>query len=76
MQQNAKKCYIVVVKHQAGQGGQNIPKYNVGEPISSYGIEWCSFIQNPYIDDIVFSNQTLYFRLRPHRQKVGNGPAP
>ena len=29
-----------------------------------------------YIDDIVFSNQTLYFQLRPHRQKVGNAPPP
>ena len=71
-----EKGCIVVVKHQAEHGGQKCPKYNAGEPISSCGIEWCSFSQNPYIDDIAFSKQTLYVRLRPHRQKVGNGPPP
>ena len=71
-----KKSCIVVVKRQAEQGGQKRPKYNVGEPISSYGIEWCSFSQNPFIDDIAFSKQTLYIRLRPHRQKLENGPPP
>ena len=28
------------------------------------------------IDEIVFSNQTLYFRLRPLRQVLGNGHDP
>ena len=72
--QKKKRC-IVVIKHQE-YGGQNVPKYSVAEPTSSYGIEWCSFSQNPYIDDIVFSKHTLYVRLRPHRQKVGHGPPP
>ena len=71
-----KKCCTAVVKLQAEHGGQKRSKHNVREPISAYGIEWCSFRQNPYIDDIVFSNKTLYVQLRPHRQKVGNGPLP
>ena len=60
-----KKCCIVVVKrqaehiHGAEHGGQKHPKYIVGEPISSYGIEWCSLSQNPYVDDIAFSKQTI-----------------
>ena len=66
----------MVAKQQAEHGGQKRSKYNVGEPISSYGIEWRSLSQNPYIDDIVFSNHTLYVRLRPHRQRLGNGPQP
>ena len=56
-----QKKNVVVVKRQAEHGGLKRPKYNVGEHISSYGIEWCSFSQNPYIDDIAFSKQTLMF---------------
>ena len=48
MHQNAKKG-IVVVKHLAEHGGKTVLKYNVGEPISSYRIEWNSFIQNQHI---------------------------
>ena len=76
MHHNAKRCRIIVAKHRAEHGRQKRPKCNVGEPILSYGIELCSFSQNPCVDDIVFSNQTLYVRLRPHRQKIGNGPPP
>ena len=49
MYKNAKKCCIVVIKHEAEHGGQNVSKYNVGETISAYGIEWCSFSQTPYL---------------------------
>ena len=76
MHPSAKKCWIVVVERQAEHGGQKRPKDNVGGPISSHGIEWCSSNQNPDIDDIAFSKQTLYVRLRPHCKKVGNGPPP
>ena len=77
MRQNAKKWSIVVAKHQAYTEIKNFLSINnVGEPISSYGIKWRSFSQNPCIDDAVFSNQTLYFRFRPHRQKVENAPTP
>ena len=71
-----QKSAVMVVKHQAEHGGHKLSKYNVEEPISSYGTEWCSFSQNSYIDDIVFLNHTLYVRLRPNRQKVGKGPNP
>ena len=71
-----KKCCIVFVKLQVEHAGQKRPKYNVGEPISLYGLEWCSLCQNPYVDDIVFSYQTSYVRLRPHRQEVGKGLPP
>ena len=76
MHQIAKKCCIVFVTLQVEHAGQKRPKYNVGEPISLYGMEWCSLCKNPYVDDIVFSYQTSYVRLRPHRQTVRNGPPP
>ena len=49
---------MIIVKHQPEHEGQKVPKHNVGESISSYGIEWCPFSQNPCIDVTVFSNQT------------------
>ena len=58
-----KKCCIVVVKRQAEHGGQKRPKYDVGEPISSYGIKWCSFSQNPYVDVLRFQNK-LYMHIK------------
>ena len=64
-----KKCCTVFVKLQAEHAGQKHPKYNVGKPISLYETEWCSLYQNLYVADIVFSYQTSYVRLRPHRQK-------
>ena len=69
----SEKCCIVFEKLQVEHAHQKLPKYNIEEHISLYGIEWCSLCQNPHVHDIVFSYQTSYVRLRPHRRKVGNG---
>ena len=59
MHQNPEKCFILVIEYHAKHGGKQRSKYNAGDPISSFGIEWCLFSQNPHISDSVFSNKTL-----------------
>ena len=59
MHQNAKNVLHIVLqllycKHQAENGGPKVPKYNVGELISSSGIDSYSLCQNQRLDDIVF----------------------